>query len=241
MIQCALNGNRRRADHADVPVTLDHLVADAVACRRAGAESVHLHPRRPSDAVESLAADVHDAVVAAIRAAAPGLEISCSTQEDIDLGGAPDRAAAVRAWTSPPDLVSLNLAESGAIELGSALRERRVGIEAGVFTLEDADALLAAPWASAIHRVLVEVIFEHDDAAAVDLARAIDGRVAVLGKPRLWHGDGRASWAVVDAGLSAGIDVRVGLEDTLIARDGGPAPANAVQVAQTVAGAPPTA
>jgi len=147
----------------------------------------------------------------------------------------------VRAWTSPPDLVSLNLAESGAIELGSALRERRVGIEAGVFTLEDADALLAAPWASAIHRVLVEVIFEHDDAAAVDLARAIDGRVAVLGKPRLWHGDGRASWAVVDAGLSAGIDVRVGLEDTLIARDGGPAPANAVQVAQTVAGAPPTA
>ena len=38
---------------------------------------------------------------------------------------------------------------------------------------------------------------------------------------------------VTDAGL-AGVDVRVGLEDTLIALDGGPAPANAAQVAATV-------
>jgi len=95
--------------------------------------------------------------------------------------------------------------------------------------------VLAAPWAGRVHRVLVEVIFEHDDAAAVKLARAIDARVAVLGRPRLWHGDARANWAVVDAGLAAGVDVRVGLEDTLIGRDGRPAPANAAQVAETVA------
>ena len=44
------------------------------------------HPRRPVDGLESLGADVHDAVVSAIRAPAPDLEISCSTQEDIDLG-----------------------------------------------------------------------------------------------------------------------------------------------------------
>jgi len=196
---------------------------------------VHLHPRRPVDGVESLAAESHDAVVDAIRATVPDLEISCSTQEDIDLGSAGDRIAAVRAWTSPPDVVSLNLVETGAIELGSALLECGIGIEAGVFTLGGADALLAAPWASAVHRVLVETIFEHDDASAVELARAIDVRVAVLGRPRLWHGDGRANWAVVDAGLVAGVDVRVGLEDTLIGRDGGRAPANAAQVAEMAA------
>jgi len=236
MVQCALNGGYGREDHPDVPVTLEQLVDDAVACRAAGAASVHLHPRRPSDGVESLAAETHDAVVAAIRAAVPDLEISCSTQEDIDLGGAGDRIAAVRAWTSPPDVVSLNLVEQGAIELGSALLECGIGIEAGVFTLDGADALLAAPWASAVHRVLVEAIFEHDDDSAVELARAIDARVAVLGRPRLWHGDARANWAVVDAGLVAGVDVRVGLEDTLIGRDGGPAPANAAQVGETAAG-----
>jgi uncharacterized protein (DUF849 family) len=235
MIQCALNGGYGRGDHPDVPVTLEQLVTDAVACRAAGAGSVHLHPRRPSDGTETLAAEVHDVVVAAIRDAVPDLEISCSTQEDIDRGGAPDRATAVRAWRSPPDLVSLNLAEDGAIELGSVLLECRIGIEAGVFTLADADRLLAAPWAGAIDRVLVEVIFERDDAAAVELARAIDARVAVLERPRLWHGDARANWAVVDAGLAAGVDVRVGLEDTLVGRDGGPAPANAVQVADTAA------
>jgi uncharacterized protein (DUF849 family) len=235
MIQCALNGSYTRADHPGVPVTLQEIVDDAVACQKAGAASIHVHPRRPADGAESLAPEVHDAVVAAIREAAPALEISCSTQEDIDLGGAPDRIAAVRAWTSPPDLVSLNLAEDGAIELGAALLERGIGIEAGVFTLDDADALLAAPWAGTVHRVLVETIYEHDDTSAVELARRIDERVAALGRPRLWHGDARANWAVVDAGLAAGVDVRVGLEDTLIGRDGGPAPANAAQVADAVA------
>jgi uncharacterized protein (DUF849 family) len=231
VIQCALNGEYTRADHPEVPVTPAQLVADAVACAAAGAGSVHLHPRRP-DGIETLAAEVHDAVVAAIRAAAPGLEISCSTQEDIDLGGLPDRPAAVRAWTAPPDVVSLNLVEAGSIELGHVLLERGIGIEAGVFTHDDVDRLLAAPWAGQVRRVLVEVIFEHEAAAAVELARALDARVAGLGRPRLWHGDGQASWAVVDAALEAGHDVRVGLEDSLIGRDGGPAAGNAGQVAE---------
>ena len=237
MVQCALNGGHGPQDHPDVPVSLEQLVRDALACRAAGAGSVHLHPRRPGDGMQSLDATVHDAVVSAVRAAAPGLEISCSTQEDIDLGDASDRIAAVRAWTTPPDLVSLNLAEDGAIELGSALLERGIGIEAGVFTLAGADALLGAPWADRVHRVLVEVIYEHDDDRAVALARAIDERVAVLGRPPLWHGEDRATWAVVDAGLAAGVDVRVGLEDTLVGRDGGRAPANPDQVAATIAAA----
>ena len=235
MVQCALNGGYSHADHPDVPVSLDEIVADAIACHAAGAPSVHVHPRRPADGIESLDAAVHDAVVAAIRAAVPALEVSCSTREDIELGGALDRIAAVRAWTSPPDVVSLNLAEEGAIELGVALLERGIGIEAGVFTLGDADRLLSAPWAGAVHRVLVETIFEHDDESAAELARLIDERVAVLDRPRLWHGDARAGWAVVDAGLAAGVDVRVGLEDMLIGRDGGPAPGNAAQVADAVA------
>ncbi len=234
MIQCALNGAYGPDDHPEVPVSLEQLVADAAACSVAGAGSVHLHPRRPADAIESLAAESHDAVVAAIRAACPGLEISCSTQEDIDLATAPDRIAAVRAWTAPPDVVSLNLAEGGVIELGNALLDCGIGIEAGVFTLGGVARLLAAPWASQITRVLVEVIYEHDDTAAIALARAIDQRVAVLERPRLWHGDAQANWAVVDAGLVAGVDVRVGLEDTRIGRDGKPAPGNGAQVAATL-------
>ncbi len=234
MIQCALNGDCGPDDHPEVPVSLEQLVADAAACSAAGAGSVHLHPRRPGDGIESLVADSPDAVVAAIRTNCLGLEISCSTQEDIDLGTASDRITAVRAWMwFRPMSSRLNLVEDGAIEFGAALLDCGIGIEAGVFTLDDAARLLAAPWASQITRVLVEVIYEHDDIAAVALAREIDQRVAVLERPRLWHGDAQANSAVVDAGLAAGVDVRVGLEDTLIGRDGKPAPGNVAQVAAT--------
>ncbi|MDQ8043493.1 MAG: 3-keto-5-aminohexanoate cleavage protein [Solirubrobacteraceae bacterium] len=236
MVQCALNGGYVRTDHPAVPVTVDELVADVLACRDAGAGSVHFHPRA-ADGSQTLSAEVHNLTVAAVRAAVPGLELSCSTQQDIEVGGHADHAAAIRAWTTPPDLVSLNLEEPAALELGAVLLERGIGIEAGVFTLADADRLLTAPWASSVHRVLVEVIYERDPAAAVALATAIDDRVAPLGKPTLWHGDAGASWAVVDAGLARGRDVRVGLEDALIGRDGGPAPDNATQVAETLAAA----
>jgi uncharacterized protein (DUF849 family) len=236
LVQCAMNGSYGRDDHPAVPVSLEEIVADARACRVAGARSVHVHPRRAADGRETLDPAVHDAVVAAVRTAVPDLEISCSTQEDIELGDAVDRIAAVRSWTAPPDAVSVNLAEAGAIELGAALLERGIGIEAGVFTHEDVDRLLDAPWATRVQRVLIEIIFEHDDRVAVDLARALDERVAALGRPRLWHGDARANWAVVDAAIAVGMDVRVGLEDTLVGRDGAPAPDNAVQVGDAMAG-----
>jgi uncharacterized protein (DUF849 family) len=235
MVQCAMNGSWSHEDHPDVPVTLAEIAADAAACQRAGAASVHLHPRRAGDGVETLDAEVHDAVVAAVRRAAPGLEISCSTQEDIDLGGLPDRHAAVRAWRTPPDVVTVNLSEDGSVALGGTLLDSGIGVEAGLFTLADADAFLAAPWAARVHRVLIEVIFEHDDARAVALAGEIDARVAPLGRPRLWHGDAQANWAVVDAAAAAGLDVRVGLEDTIVGRTGGRAPGNPEQVADLVA------
>ena len=192
MVQCAMNGSWRHHDHPDVPVTLEEIATDAAACQRAGAASVHLHPRRPRDGTETLAADAHDAVVAAVRRAAPGLEISCSTQEQIDLGGLPDRHAAVRAWRTPPDLVTLNLSEDGVTELGNTLLDRGVGIEAGLFTLADAETFLAMPWAAQVHRVMVEVIFEHEDAKAVGEEREVDARVAPLGRTRLGDGGAQA-------------------------------------------------
>jgi len=230
MIQVAQNGGHEPGWHPALPVTLKELAADAGACWAAGASSVHLHPRRPQDGKESLAAVVCDPVVAAIRAAAPSLEVSLSTADSIALDGAGDRISATNAWREPPDVVSLNISEPGWIELGAALLDRGIGIEAGVFDLADAAALLGAPWAEQVTRVLVEVIYEHRSDRAVQLARAIDARVAPLGRPALWHGDDRATWAVVGAGLAAGRDVRVGLEDSLVDEHGEPAPDNPGQV-----------
>ncbi|MGI8726413.1 MAG: 3-keto-5-aminohexanoate cleavage protein [Solirubrobacterales bacterium] len=52
---------------------------------------------------------------------------------------------------------------------------------------------------------------------------------------------GHANWAVVDAGLVAGVDVRVGLEDALVGRDGEPAPGNAAQVEAILGSSAPQA
>ncbi len=44
--------------------------------------------------------------------------------------------------------------------------------------------------------------------------------------PRLHHGYGAATWPVLRAAIRLGRDIRVGLEDTTILADGGPASGN---------------
>jgi uncharacterized protein (DUF849 family) len=54
------------------------------------------------------------------------------------------------------------------------------------------------------------------------------------GIPQLWHGYGERTWEVISAAGTAGIDVRVGLEDVLVLPDGRTAADNAELVAATV-------
>ncbi|MDP9377255.1 MAG: 3-keto-5-aminohexanoate cleavage protein, partial [Actinomycetota bacterium] len=53
---------------------------------------------------------------------------------------------------------------------------------------------------------------------------------AMIVLPRLHHGEGRATWAVVVAAARAGRSIRIGLEDTLELPDGSPAPSNEAMV-----------
>src|SRR2546430_16771681 len=52
------------------------------------------------------------------------------------------RVADIAGWTAP-DYASVNVSERGATELMRALLEAGVGIEAGVWSVEDADRLVA--------------------------------------------------------------------------------------------------
>jgi hypothetical protein len=69
-VKACLNGGRTLAEHAAVPQAPGELAADALAARKAGAFSVHVHPRDPGGA-QTLEAGVCDAAVEAIRAAVP--------------------------------------------------------------------------------------------------------------------------------------------------------------------------
>ena len=52
---------------------------------------------------------------------------------------------------------------------------------------------------------------------------------------QLWHGSGEGTWAIISAAATAGIDVRVGLEDVLSMPDGSTAADNAGLVSAAVA------
>jgi uncharacterized protein (DUF849 family) len=234
LVQACLNGNRPPGAHPALPLSAGALAADASAAAAAGAGAFHVHPRDGAGP-EALDAATIDAAVTAIRAACPSAPVGVSTAAWI----VPDvaaRAAAIRSWTSAPDFASVNLSEDGHREVMAALRDSGIGIEAGVWSLEDVAALVESGFAGGLVRVLVEAE-DHDPAAAVALAAAIDRALdrAGVDAPRLHHGAERATWAVLRRAVAAGHDVRVGLEDTLLLEDGTPAAGNAELVAAAVA------
>jgi uncharacterized protein (DUF849 family) len=227
LLQATLNGDLSAVAHPAVPVTAQQLADDAVACVAAGARAIHLHPR-DADGRERLDVAIVDAVVTAVRDAC-GVSVGVSTgawiEPDVDR-----RIALVSAW-SAPDYASVNVCEPGSARIMEALLAAGIGIEAGVWTVEDADRLADTGLAQEITRVLVEPI-EVPTGEAIALVDAIhealdDHAITV---PRLQHGDGEATWMLVADAVRRGIDTRIGLEDTLHEPDGTRTSGNAALV-----------
>lgn len=225
-VKACLNGGRSRDEHRAVPLTPAELAADAVAARRAGAFAVHFHPRA-GDGTQTLSARACDAAVAAVRRAAPGLPVGLSTSAAID----PDpfaRAAALATWRERPDFVSVNLSEAGWAGIVRAALNAGIAVEAGLSSPADAEALAASPFTHRVLRALIEVDGGAEEALAV--SALVPGTI-----PQLWHGYDELTWQVLGAAIAAGVDVRVGLEDTLVLPDGSVARDNAELVTCAVA------
>jgi uncharacterized protein (DUF849 family) len=207
LLQAALNGPYTKDDHPAMPITAPELAADARACVEAGAGAIHMHPR-DGDGRESLAAEVIDATVREVRAAC-GVPVGVSTgawiEPDLEL-----RLELIAQWTEP-DYASVNVSEPGWQRVIRALREAGIGVEAGVWTPEDAHALNESGLQGELTRSLVEPV-DADPARAVELVAAISRE---LGGPILQHGDGAATWVLLEDAVRRGWDTRIGLEDTL--------------------------
>jgi len=194
LLQAALNGDLTKAAHPAVPLSIEELARDAAVCVRAGAGAIHLHPRDPQGR-ERLDAEIVDEVVRKVREAC-GVPVGVTTGAWIE----PDperRVELVRAWRAP-DYTSVNLSEPGATDLMKALIQAGAGIEAGVWSVEDAERLAASGLGGHVTRILVEPV-EVPAADAVplieDIHRALDG--FGLTAPRLQHGDGEATWVLI--------------------------------------------
>lgn len=182
-LQAALNGPYSKADHPALPVCASELAADARACVAAGAGAIHLHPRD-----------------------AGGVSTEAWIEPDLQ-----HRLELIAGWNEP-DYASVNVSEDGAFAVMRALTERGIGVEAGVWSVEDARRLMAAGPPPGLTRILVEPVAA-DPATAIELVAAI--RSEVRGAPVLQHGDGAATWPLLEDAIRHGLDTRIGLEDTL--------------------------
>lgn len=235
-LQGCLNGTRTRAGHPAVPVTPEELAADAAAAVAAGARGLHVHPRS-RDGRESLAASDIGAAVAAVRSAVPGEPVGVSTGLWITGGDAGRRARLVADWAElddarRPDLASVNVSEAGWARVWGELVGAGIGVEAGVWSGADLDALLAAGVERTATRVLVELIGHPPDEALL-LAEQLVERLSreLPGVPVLLHGEGPATWPVLELARWRGLPSRIGLEDVLTGPDGTPVEGNAALVA----------
>jgi len=212
MLQACLNGNRDEAFHSAVPCTPDELARDAAAVVAEGAQELHVHPRDP-DGRESLDPQHAAAALRAIRASVPGIPVGVSTGWWIPPGGR-KRQEHIRAWRALPDYVSINLIEDDAPEVIALALDKGIGVEAGLWSVKDAERFVALPDARRCLRVLIEIM-EQD---AADGLRAAHDIIGVLDRagirlPRLLHGDDLSKWPMFREALRLGLDTRIGLED----------------------------
>ncbi len=207
-----------------VPITAEEIVDSVTAAVAAGAHEVHAHPKAP-DGTDSLRAEHVDPVVQALRAAHPGVPIGVTTGAWAVRNPA-DRLEQVAGWTSRPDYASVNWHEDGAAELADLLLDMGIGVEAGIWFVEAADAFRRYPRVSECTRILIEAT-SADVGTAVADAEAIASVVAALPLPVLCHGEGANAWALFRLAVRSGFDSRIGLEDTFVLPDGRKAASNA--------------
>ena len=212
MLQACLNGGRTRDFHSAVPFTAVELARDAAQSIAAGAQELHVHPRS-ADGAESLEPDDVAQAILAIRNSVPGVAIGLSTHWRIPPGGRA-RQKPIEQWQVLPDYVSINLIEEDAAEMIALVLGKGIGVEAGIWSVSDAERFVTFPEAAKCLRVLIEI---NEQDAQEGLAVAI-GIISVLDQadftlPILLHGDEASVWPMFREAMARGYDSRIGLED----------------------------
>jgi uncharacterized protein (DUF849 family) len=234
-IKACLNGKRAPAAHPAVPVTPAQLAQAAAEAVEAGAEAVHLHPRG-ADGRESLSAADVGAAVAAVRSACPDTGVGVTT--GLWAAGDPADAARTRqqqieAWAGlgprqQPDFASLNLSEDGWQQVAATLAAMGIGVEAGIWSVTDADRIATYEPPGGWLRIMVE-LSGVGAAEASAVADEILARLAITapGARPLLHGEEHSAWPLVEHAGRLGLPTRIGLEDVTLGPAGQPVSGNA--------------
>lgn len=175
-LRACLNGPRPPGSHPAVPMTPSTLAREGRRAIDAGAVALHIHPRAVNGK-ETLEPEQIAAALIAVRESCPGIPLEVSTAAWIEQDVA-RRLACVRSWIELPDSAGVNFGEAGAVELATTLLARGIGVEAGIFSAEDAQRLIAAGLAQLIcHRKTGQVdVLESSQQEDHDEGQSVFGR-----------------------------------------------------------------
>ncbi|MER8408781.1 3-keto-5-aminohexanoate cleavage protein [Mesorhizobium sp. M0185] len=234
IVQTCINGARSADFHPQLPLTAEAMARDGAACIAAGAAELHVHARG-LDGRESLAPAAMDRTVLALRRACPGTLIGVSTGAWIE-NDDQRKLVAIAGWSELPDYASVNLSEYAAPAVMDRLRQRGIGIEAGLASVADAERLVSLDHGNRVLRILIEISEQERDAAleiSDDIAAVLDG--AGMHRAILLHGADATVWPFVHRAAERRWSTRVGLEDGKELPDGTVAPGSAALTAAAVA------
>ena len=209
-LQACLNGTRPRGDHDALPLTPDELARDALEVAAAGAGARSTCTRAAPTAPRASSPSTVGAAVAALREAAPKLEISLST--GCGSPAATSRGALeLRATRGPscPTACSLNVIEEGWRELASCWSSGRLRSRPASGAPSHPASSPPAGWSSRCRRALVEP----QETRAGDRRRHRRRRSTAgsgasgIELPQLHHGYDHTTWAVLDAAARRGREI----------------------------------
>lgn len=239
----APNGARKsKADHPNLPMTLDEIVAEAVACFAAGADGLHLHVRDDAEC-HSLDAGRYREALQALRVAVPAMTLQITT-EAVGMYSPAAQRAVVRDVA--PDAVSISLAEicaggarDEALKLFDECAERGVAVQHILYGGEDLALMQGFLQAGQINPEGLQLLFvlgryaqdqqslpaDLDPFVAWQVANCVDADWAICAF-------GLAETECLRAAHALGGKLRVGFENSFWNEDGSLAQSNAERCAE---------
>ena len=230
MVQVCVNGGRGSGDGALVPLSPGAMADSAAEAVAVGASDIHVHPKSPCGE-DTLSPKAVAATLEQIRS-----RVTVPVGVTTGAWAEPDpaaRVARVHGWTVLPDHASVNWHEPGAEQVATALLERGVAVEAGIWSATDGAARFAAsPLGPRVLRVLAEVTDPNPETAEDSARELLAALGSAHGRPLLLHGEEGGTWPVLRLAGHLGLATRIGLEDTLFLPNGQRAASNAELVAE---------
>ncbi len=162
-LMVAPNGARKtKADHPALPITLDEVVADAIACSDAGADGLHLHLRN-TEGGHVLDAGLYREALVELRQAVPDMVLQITT-EAVGLYTAEQQRKVVEDVN--PEAVSISLVEmlkdteiSTAAALYNRCTEAGIAVQHILYAERDMQLMLDMFTCGAVDPNAVQLLF----------------------------------------------------------------------------------